>query len=139
MSELTDRHAYLVVYDGDCGLCARSVQFILKHDRAGRYRFSPHSSPLGKALCAEAGLDAMQPSSLIAIVDRTLHTKSRAVLAVASSFGGPWTLVGCFRLVPRAVADRLYDWVARRRKSFFPSASHCLASPELRSRILLDP
>jgi predicted DCC family thiol-disulfide oxidoreductase YuxK len=139
MSKLTEKYPYLAVYDGECGLCAKSVQFILRHDAAGRFRFSPIQSILGQAVCAEAGIDPTDPSSFIAIVDGRVHTKSRAVLQVAMNFGGAWKLWGLFRLVPTRLADLGYDWVARRRRRLFPSASQCLVSPELRARIVQEP
>jgi len=133
------KHPQLAVYDGDCGLCARSVQFILRHDAAGRFRFSPIQSALGKAVCTEAAIDPADPSSFVAIVDGRLYTKSSAVLRVAISFGGPWKLVSLLLLVPRPCRDFLYDLVARRRKSLWPEARQCLVDPVLKGRILLDP
>jgi len=30
----------IVLFDGVCNLCNRSVQFIIRHDPEGRYRFA---------------------------------------------------------------------------------------------------
>jgi len=136
---LAHKHPHLAAYDGDCGLCARSVQFILRHDAARRYRFSPIQSALGKAICTEAGIDPADPSSFVAIVEGRLHSKSDAVLRVAISFGGPWRILSLLLLVPRPCRDLLYDLVARRRKSLWPEARQCLADPNLRGRIILEP
>lgn len=31
----------LMLYDGDCGLCQKSVQWLLDHDTEGKLRFAP--------------------------------------------------------------------------------------------------
>jgi len=136
---LADKHPHLAVYDGDCGLCARSVQCILRHDAARRFRFSPIQSPLGTAVCAEAGIDPADPSSFVASVDGRFYTKSSAVLRVAINFGGPWKALRLLLLVPRPCRDVFYDLVARRRKSLWPEARQCLLDPKLKARIVLEP
>ena len=34
-------HGPVLLYDGDCGFCAESVQLVLRHERRRRVRFAP--------------------------------------------------------------------------------------------------
>src|SRR5687768_10489456 len=42
----------LVLYDGTCGLCARSVRWILRHERDHALRFAPLQGETARALKA---------------------------------------------------------------------------------------
>ena len=46
----------IIVFDGHCALCSAWAQFVLRHDRARRYRLLPAQTPLGTALYAHYGL-----------------------------------------------------------------------------------
>ena len=45
----------LVIFDGVCNLCEASVNFIIRHDAAGVFRFVPSQSELGSALQQQYG------------------------------------------------------------------------------------
>jgi predicted DCC family thiol-disulfide oxidoreductase YuxK len=43
----------IVLYDGDCGFCRRSVDWALRRDRDGRLTATPIQSPAGERLLAD--------------------------------------------------------------------------------------
>ncbi len=45
----------LVIFDGVCNLCEASVNFIIRHDKDGVFRFVPSQSELGSALQQQYG------------------------------------------------------------------------------------
>lgn len=49
---------HLVLWDGDCGFCRRSVQWLQKHDRFGALEFQPNQqadiSPQLRAACRDS-------------------------------------------------------------------------------------
>lgn len=137
MLDLNAETTFLAVYDGDCGLCAKSVLFILKHDIRKRYLFTPIQSPLGAHICTLAGINPDDPSSFIAIVGGRRYTKGLAVLSVTTSLGGAWLMLWPFKILPTSLLNWIYDLVAKRRKSLFSSAKQCLADPSLKSRLIL--
>ena len=49
----------LIVFDGECVFCSAWVQFVLRHDKAERYRFLAAQSPLGEALYRHYRLDGL--------------------------------------------------------------------------------
>jgi predicted DCC family thiol-disulfide oxidoreductase YuxK len=127
----------ILLFDGVCNLCNGSVRWLIAHDPAGRLRFASLQSEAGRALLAQHGLplDAMDT---VVLVDGAAHwTKSDAALEVARRIGGAWSLAVVLKLVPRALRDTLYDWVARNRYARWGRSEECsLPTPELRARFL---
>ena len=123
--------APILLYDGTCGFCARSVQFVLRHERTRRsLRFARLEGPLGTELRARhpmlASIDSLiwyepaTPSS----PERVL-SQSRGALRVARYIGGVWAVLGSLgALVPHRIGDAVYDWIARHRHQL--AADACL-------------
>src|SRR5262245_16227423 len=90
----------IVFYDGECGLCHRTVRWLVRHDRRQRLRYAPLQGPTYKAVA-----DATKPVALDTIVtidDRGLHVRSDATLAGLRAIGGWWSVIAVIcRLVPR--------------------------------------
>ncbi len=126
----------ILFYDGGCGLCARSVRWALRHDRRGRVRFAPLQ---GQTL---AGLVSTgKPENLESVVlarDGALLVRSEAVLGLARELGGPWAaLAAAGKLIPKGLADWLYDRIAARRMVWFGAADACqFPAPEHAGRFL---
>ncbi|MEQ1691838.1 MAG: DCC1-like thiol-disulfide oxidoreductase family protein [Gemmatimonas sp.] len=113
----------VLLYDGACGLCARSVQFMLAHEsptRRAALRFAALESAFG------AGVRARHPE--IAFVDSVLwyeplsddasrvRVRSAAALAMLAHLGGAWRVLAAIgACVPRPLRDAMYDAIARRR------------------------
>lgn len=127
-----------VFYDGDCGLCHRTVRFILSADREGSaFRFAPLGGETFRArIPAEARPDL--PDSLVLLTEEgRLLVRSDAAVHVLRRLGGLWSVVGALlRALPRRFRDGAYDLVARIRPRLFarPQAACPIASPELRAR-----
>lgn len=127
----------LVLYDGVCGLCQRSVQTILRHDRAGRFRFAAQQSELAQGLMERHGLPPDALSTVVLIDGGKAYTRSDAVLRIAGKMDRPWPLLSVFRLVPRSIRDVVYRMVAGSRYRIFGRADACmLPPPEVRARFL---
>ncbi len=54
-----------------------------------------------------------------------------------AGLGAPWSAVRVFQLLPRGIADRLYEFVARNRLRIAGRRATCFVpTPEQRSRFL---
>lgn len=134
----------VLLYDGDCGFCAGSVQFVLRHESAERraaLHFAPLQGALGTTVRAAHGLGPDLRSVLWVEPSPTgeaprIRQRSDAALAALRHLGGGWALLAALgALVPRALRDALYDQVARRR--FDLAAPACLLpTPDQRARFL---
>ena len=139
---MTDLAAHpIVFYDGVCGLCDRSVQFILRHDAAGRFRFAALQSEFARQILGRHGrdardLDTMYVAFAAGAPHEQLLARSDAVLAVLDGLG--WhRRAGVARALPRALRDRIYAFVIRNRYRWFGRYEQCvLPPPEVRERFV---
>lgn len=130
----------LLFYDGACGLCHRTVRFVLARDREGtRFRFAPLQGDTFQATFPPADRDRFPDSLVLKTADGRVLTRSAAVLHIGERLGGTWLgLARGFGLLPRWLLDAGYDGVARVRKRLFarPAETCPLLPPELRGRFL---
>ena len=127
----------VIVFDGSCVLCSASAQFVLRHDRRGRFRLTTAQGAVGEALYRHFGLANGDYETLLVLEEGRLLTRSQAAIAIARGLGWPWRAATIARLVPRALRDRLYVLVARNRYRLFGRRNSCWApSSEQRDRIL---
>ena len=140
MVETSVKDAPVLLYDGVCGFCNRTVQMILGHDRKGAMRFAALQSDYGASVVARhpelSGVDS------VVYVERApggerVHVRSDAALKVAAYLGGFWKIFLAARVLPRALRDYCYDLFARNRYKLFGKYDTCmLPPPEVRSRFL---
>jgi predicted DCC family thiol-disulfide oxidoreductase YuxK len=128
------------LYDGTCGFCAASVQFVLRHERQHALRFAALESDLGAAIRARhpelAGVDSMIWVEPAAGGERVL-TRSTAALRAARYIGGPWRAAAIAQLLPRTIRDAVYDVIARHRHRLASAPDQCyLPPPAARARFL---
>lgn len=132
----------VMLYDGVCGLCNKSVQTILRHDKRGTLRFAPLQSEYGKAAIARHPI--LQDVDSVVLLEKSsggnderVLVRSDAALRVASYLGGAWKLFSVFRILPRPIRNFFYDLIARYRYKFFGKHDACLLpAPDVRARFL---
>ncbi len=127
----------LVIFDGVCNLREASVNFIIRHDKDGVFRFVPSQSELGVALQRQYGVNTTGLDTVVLIHDGQLFTESDASVRIAAAFDGPWRLLGLARWVPRPVRNWVYRRIANNRYAWFGRKDACLIpTPEVRSRFV---
>ena len=138
-----ERAGPILFYDGSCGFCARSIQFVLRHERAdGTLRFARLEGALGIALRDRhprlASIDSLiwyEPATATA-PERVLW-QARGVLRVARYLGGLWAMLGALdMIVPRQVGDALYAWIAKHRHAL--AADACVVPTPAQRRRFID-
>ena len=128
----------ILLYDGTCGFCAASVQFVLRHEHSHVLKFAPLEGAIGHEV--RAAWPDMAAADTMILLDGTAgrpRLRSDAALAVASLMGGPWRLAAIARLVPRRLRDAVYDLVARHRHHL-TGARACLVPPAEAAHRFLD-
>ena len=127
----------VVIFDGVCNLCARSVRFILDHEADQTLRFTPLQSPAGSRLMRKLGLDPEDARTFVLIADGKAHVKSDAAIRLSRYFRRAWMPLGLIKIIPRWIRDRVYDVVARNRYRWFGRLDSCMVpTPELRTRFI---
>lgn len=127
----------IILFDAECILCSANAQFILRHDRAGRFRLASIQSAAGADLCRRHGVDPADPVSMLVVESDRVRRDSDAVLAIYQGLGLPWALAGIARLIPAVLRDPVYRWVARNRYRLFGRRASCWVAPaEYKDRMM---
>lgn len=128
----------IVYFDGVCGLCNRTVDFLLRRDRQRRFLFSPLQ---GERAASEPGLhadDARNPNTLVLKTERGCYRRSAAVVRILWRLGGIWAVWGALLwLIPLPLRDLGYRAVSASRYRLFGKKESCrVPTPEERDRFL---
>jgi len=127
----------IIVFDAECLLCSANAQFVLDHDRDGRFLLASMQGKAGSALYRRFGIDPTDPDTLIVVEGDRVRRDSDAILAIWAGLGWPWRVGAIFRLVPPLLRDLVYRWVARNRYRLFGKRDTCwLPDPAFRDRLL---
>jgi predicted DCC family thiol-disulfide oxidoreductase YuxK len=127
----------LILFDGVCNLCSWSVQFLAPRDRDGMLRFAAVQSAVGQSVLKQHGLPTDDYESFVLVEDGRAYFKSAAFFRTLRYMRWPWRLLGIGRVLPRRLADWLYDRVARNRYTVFGRKAVCmLPRPDLAARFL---
>ena len=127
----------VVIFDGVCNLCARSVRFILDHEADQTLRFTPLQSPAGTRLMRELGLDPEDAKTFVLIADGKAYVKSDAAIRLSHHLRRAWKPLGTIKIIPRPIRDWAYDVIARNRYRWFGRVDSCMVpTPELRARFI---
>ncbi|MCH8924402.1 MAG: DUF393 domain-containing protein [Planctomycetes bacterium] len=127
-----------IFYDGGCGLCHRTVRFVLAEDSDGAaFRFAPLGGERFLQAVPEPQREGLPDSIVVLRADGRLLIRSAAVLHILARLGGLWRLASVLgHIVPAVLRDGIYDLIARVRHRMFrrPADACPMLPPELRSR-----
>jgi predicted DCC family thiol-disulfide oxidoreductase YuxK/uncharacterized membrane protein YphA (DoxX/SURF4 family) len=124
-------------FDGECGLCDRFVQFVLRHDRSEYFQFAPLQSESGREQLARLGLPEDNLRTVVLVEDGKSYVRSTATLRVCRRLAGLWPLLYALILIPKQWRDGAYALIARNRKRWFKSGHGCpVMPPEWRRRFI---
>ncbi len=126
----------ILLYDGECGLCARSVRFLLSRDREGRLRYAALQGEVGRRLLSAVGIES-DLSTMVLIEDGAGYVRSTGMLRACQYLPAPWRWATWLLIVPRPLRDWCYRVVARNRYRWFGRGDACgLATEEEMARFL---
>ena len=131
----------MVLFDGLCGLCDKSVQWLLENDPEGRLQFAPLQGETAAEVIARhpeipEGLDS------IIYVEKdgdkeNVYWRSRAVFMLSLHLQTGWRVLSWFRFVPSFIADVVYRMIAKMRYKIWGKLDTCrVPTPEERARFL---
>jgi predicted DCC family thiol-disulfide oxidoreductase YuxK len=127
----------VVLYDGVCGLCARSVKWVLRHERDHAIQFAPLQGPTAAALRARHPRIPTELDTIVYVDAGRVYLRSKAFLQLAAHLRAPWRWAHAMRWFPGFVLDLGYRVVARVRYRIWGTVDACeLPSPAHRARFL---
>jgi len=129
----------VVLFDGVCKLCNAWARFLIRHDRARRFRLCAVQSTEGQALLAWCGLPTHHFETMAYLEGDHLFVRTDAVLRIVGQLPWPWRPLAALRILPRALRDGCYDRIALNRYRLFGRHDQCLLpSPDHAKRFLHD-
>ena len=128
----------IILFDGVCNLCNRSIQFIIKHDSEDLFRYTPLQSETGKRLISERKIDTSKIDSIILIEPGVAYyTKSNAALRIGGDLKGYRSISGLLNLIPSVLRDIVYDFVTKNRYKWYGKQDQCMVpTPEILAKFL---
>lgn len=126
----------IVLFDGECGICSKSVEFIFSIDRTDSIYFAPLNSPIAIKKLSQNGINHPNPNTFYYVDGDRLYSKSTGVLKVLQDTQSPYRYLYIFIIIPAFIRDFLYDLIAKNRHRLIKKSACSLPNPKLRQRIL---
>lgn len=115
----------VILYDGYCKLCSRSLQFVIRRDRKNKFSYLSLQSEQGAAFLSEMSKDKQYADSIVYHDGENFYQRSTAVLKILLRLKRGWQFFYIFMLVPRVLRDLVYDFIARKRYHWFGRRKEC--------------
>jgi predicted DCC family thiol-disulfide oxidoreductase YuxK len=120
----------LIVFDGVCVFCSRSMQFVATHERASSathksVQFTAAQSILGQALFRHFGLETMAFETVLVLSAGKALGKRDAVAEIARQLRWPWSMLRGVTSGVHGVDEWAYDQIAKRRYRMFGKYDQC--------------
>ena len=132
---------HLMFYDGQCGLCDRIVQFLLRADRKEQFLFAPLQGTTAATVLKDLPDEYKTVDSLVLVEnyqqpDQRFYVMGRGAFRILWILGGWWMLLGWIAFLPPILYDWGYRMVARNRHRLFTGDVCELPDPNKRKRFL---
>ena len=112
----------VIYYDGICFVCSSAINALIKMDKNNILYFSPLQSNYAKSSINKKFLKEMD--SVIVRKNEKVFSKSYAAFVILRELKSPLRYL--FYLAPTFFADLVYDFIAKRRYSWFGKKEECI-------------
>ena len=116
----------IILFDDECILCNKAVQFIIRKDVKERFKFASLRSAFGKNLIFKIGGDSTNLNSIILVEGEHYFLKSAAILKIIKALPGYSILFYFLNLFPSTVLDLGYTLTAKIRYKLFGRTDNCM-------------
>lgn len=129
---------YIVLYDGSCGFCNYWVKWILKNDSKKQFFFAALQSNYGQTFLKSQQLSLTDLDTIYLLEKenpKKFYKKSNAVIKIAQTVGGIYSLAVIFKILPIFLRDVVYNMVAQYRKKIMGESCY-LPTPDERKQFI---
>lgn len=117
----------IILFDGVCNLCDKSVQLIIKNDKKDIFRFVALQSELGEQIIKHIGLDSSKTDSIVLYEPGSAYYyKSQAAFKIAKDLSGVYRMLCLFQFLPVTLTDFIYDYIAKNRYKWYGKKDQCM-------------
>lgn len=115
----------ILFYDGNCGFCQRSVQFVLQHEQSEVMHFTALQSNLATQIKKKYP-ELQKIDSIVLLKGKELLVESDAAIALSSYLCAPYHLLKYTQFVPKVLRDSVYRVIAKNRHRLLRNNDSCL-------------
>ncbi len=133
----TSNSPKVVLFDGYCGLCNNSVNWIISKDTNLVFKYSTIQGQYIGGLNLNF-VTPENPDSIILNDNGIFTEKSTAALLIAKELPYPWKLLYNFIVVPRPIRDFVYDFMAKNRYRWFGKLDSCRLPTPNEKHLFID-
>jgi predicted DCC family thiol-disulfide oxidoreductase YuxK len=133
------KNKQLILFDGVCNLCNSSVLYVIKRDKNGKFLFAPLESDIGNKIIQKFSIDTKETDSILLYnpLKDSLTYKSTAALLIAKQLGFPINILTLFLIVPKAIRNWVYNYIAKNRYKWYGKKESCMIpTPELKAKFI---
>ena len=136
------KETHLVLYDGVCGFCNRSISYLIRLDRNRRFLYAPLQGKTATGILSGVQANNKELKTVILVQDyqtqsSSLLFRSEAIFQILAELGGIWQILSWLRIIPLPIRDLAYNFIARNRYRWFGKYNECkLPAPEIRDLFL---
>ena len=123
----------VLLFDRDCILCSRFVQWVIPKDKTGEIKFMALQS------IEEDQFRVNNDYETVFLFHKGFqYEKSDVTFQTMKILGLPWKVLYPLSFIPRIIRDSIYSLIARNRYKWFGKEENCLVmTEEIKSRFIL--
>jgi predicted DCC family thiol-disulfide oxidoreductase YuxK len=126
----------IILFDGVCNFCNGSVNFLIKRDPNGIFKFAPLQSEIGQQLITKNNITG-EIDSIILVKENIVYIKSDALIEIIKELKWYWKMLIIVKIIPKKFRDLLYDLIANNRYKWFGKRDSCMIPDEnVKSRFI---
>jgi predicted DCC family thiol-disulfide oxidoreductase YuxK len=127
----------IILFDGVCNFCNRTINIILKYDKQAYFQFAASQSIAAMGIMQAFKIEQIAIASVILIDQEKVYTKTDAVIQIANRLSGWPKLFRLLKFIPKPMRDFAYDLIAKNRYALFGKKDDCMIpEPSMRHRFL---
>lgn len=126
----------ILFFDGVCGLCNASIDWLMSRDRRGVVRYAPLQGETAARMLPPA--DSQSLNSVVLKDEAGLHRRSSAAVRTLAHLGGRYRVYArLLWLIPAPLRELGYKIISKTRYRIFGKRETCrMPTPAERGRIL---
>ncbi len=124
----------IIFFDGVCGFCSRSLDWIINADKNESLRYCTLQDGLGQSVNKELGMDD-NIDTVIGLYNGRYYTESDVTILICDHLGGGYKMISVIlRCIPSFIRNGVYGLIAKYRYNLMGKTHYCyMPSPSTKS------
>jgi len=137
LTQRVPRGEVIILFDGVCNLCNRTINFIIDRDNKNIFKFAAFQSEAGQNYLKKNGIFSTELDTVILIDNDKFYKKSTAGLRIVKELKGGWKIFYLLIIIPSFIRDFFYNIIAKNRYKWFGKSDTCrVPTKELQDKFL---